>query len=203
VGALRTEGIAALWRFRSGSGGTRAALEVERRLAHHGALAAGFEEQHGVRRDGSARPGEFRQGLWGEWRGGSQELGLALRSEVWGARPFGREAVRGLTAARLDARGPGGFSVRLTHSIYRVRRGESLYLPEPSSDRIVLRAVTGVGARTRVEMRAPGGGGWISGGLNLSVPAGRASAAPRPQWTLNWTRRARTSSRRTAKGEPP
>jgi hypothetical protein len=202
--AVRVNAIGSLWRFRPGLSGARAALEVERRLAHHGALTVGFEEQHGVRREAALRPGGFRQGLMSEWRGGPPGLAVSLRYEVWGARRFAREAVRSLTAAGIEAHGPAGMSLRLSHTVYRVRRGESLYLTETSSDRLVLRAVAGAGARTRLEMRAPGGGGWISGGLNLSAPAAPStSGLPRPQWTLNWTRRARTTARRAKDGEPP
>lgn len=201
-GPHRVDVLGALWRFRAGEPGARAALEVERRLAHHGALAAGFEEQHGVRRDRATAPESFRQGLWGEWRGQGPRFGLTLRHEAWGARPFARELVRTLTAVQLAAAGPAGSSLRVTHSLFRVRRGESLYLPESASDRLVLRAVSGAGARTRVELKAPGGGGWISAGLNLSATA-TAPRAPRPQWTLNWTRRARTTVRRAKDGEPP
>ena len=190
---LRARAIAALWRFRPGLSGARAALEVESRLAQHGSLALGFEEQQGARRE-SARPAGFRQGWWGEWRGGRPALGLTLRHEAWGERRFARGAVRTLTAAQVEARGPAGSYVRVTHCAFRVRSGESLYLPEASSDRLVLRAVTGAGRRTRIELRAPGAGGHIYAALSLATNAGgeARTGASRPQWTLDWTRRART-----------
>ncbi len=187
-------GLAALWRFAPGVTGARAALEVDRRLAQHGGLAAGFEEQRGLRRlpaggVSAARGSGFRQGLWGEWRAGTPELSLALRHEAWGERPWARGSVREVSAVRVEARAPAGALVQVTHSVYRVRRGESLYLPEAEADRLVLRAVSGAGERTRVEIAAPAAGGRLRAALNVTVAAGQR---PRPQWTVDWTRRART-----------
>jgi hypothetical protein len=186
---LRASG--ALWRFRPGLTGARGALEVERALNHHEALAVGVEEQHGARRENARDPG-FRQGAWAEWRGEARGLALGLRHEVFGAGRFAQAAVRVLTAARLEARLPAGAGLRVTHWDYRVARGENLYLPEASSDRLVLRAVSGTGRRTRLELRAPGAGGWIEAALTLAQagPA-RAGAPLRVQWALGWTRRAR------------
>ncbi len=182
----------ALWRFAPGRGGARAALEVRRRLDRRGSLAVGFEERHGTHRESGRVPG-FRQGAWGEWRGEAAGLALALRHEVLGAERLGRTAVRAVTAARLELDGPAGSGLRITHCAYRVRSGESLYLIETASDRVILRAVSGMGRRTRVEVRAPGAGGHINAALELPGVAGaRSSEANRPRWTLDWTRRARS-----------
>jgi hypothetical protein len=192
--------LGALWRYRPGVAGARAGLAVERALAHHGALAFGVEEQRGWRRDsgqpGSLAPtgpraGGMRQGLWGEWWSGEGTVAMGLRHESWGERPWVRAVVRSVTSARIEARGPAGLHLGVTHSIYRVRRGESLYLPEAESDRLVLRALSGEGERTRVETRAPLAGGRLRASLRLTTTSGRAA---RPQWTLDWTRRARIRS---------
>jgi hypothetical protein len=183
---------AALWRFAPGRGGARAALEVRRRFDQHGSLAVGFEERHGTHRESGRVPG-FRQGAWGEWRGAAAGLALALRHEVLGAERLGRTAVRTVTAARLELEGPAGSGLRITHCVYRVRSGESLYLIETASDRVILRAVSGTGRRTRVEVRAPGAGGHLNAALEVPGVAGaRSSEATRPRWTLDWTRRARS-----------
>jgi hypothetical protein len=190
-GALRAQ--AALWRFGSARGGARAALEVSRALNHHGLLAAGLEERHGAPRESGRVPG-FRQGGWAEWHGEAAGLSLALRHEVLGAERLGRAAVRTITAARVGIEGPGGSSLSITHCAYRVRAGETLHLIESSSDRIVLRAVSGTGQRTRVELRAPGAGGRIEAALDLPCVTDARAAERRPRWTLEWTRRARSRS---------
>jgi hypothetical protein len=177
----------ALWRFRPGITGSRAALEVVGRLSHHDVLAAGFEEQHGVRREPATHPERFRQGAWGEWRGGPEGLALVLREELWGEGAWVRGAVRSVSAAGVEVLGPARSVLRLSHCAYRVRRGESLYLPEVESDRLVLRALTGVGERTRLELQLP-----LAGGVARAAAAWTAAAAlpPRAQWTLDWNRRA-------------
>jgi hypothetical protein len=188
----RIHASAALWRFQPGRGGARAALDVELRFLQHGSLAIGFEERHGTPRESGRDPG-FRQGGWGEWRGAAAGIALALRHEVLGARRLGRAAVRTVTAMQLEIEGPAGSGLRVTHSTYRVRPGESLYLAEAASDRVVLRAVSGTGQRTRLELRAPGAGGRIHAALDVPVTAGaRTGGSLRPRWTLDWTRRARS-----------
>lgn len=201
----RANVFAALWRFRPGVGGARAGLAVERPLAHHGALALGIEEQRGWRRDhgqpgslatAGARAGGMRQGLWGEWWSGEGTMALGLRHESWGERPWVRAVVRAVTSARIEARGPAGLQLGLTHSVYRVKRGESLYLPEAESDRLVLRALSGEGERTRIEARSPFAGGRVRASLRLTPGSERRARA---QWTLDWTRRARIRTSRESR----
>jgi hypothetical protein len=115
-------------------------------------------------------------------------MSLGLRHEVWGERPWARGVVRTVTGARIELQGPAGLRLGITHSLYRVRSGESLYLREVESDRMVLRALTGEGARTRVEARSPFAGGRMRATLHLASTADRRA---RTQWTLDWTRRAR------------
>jgi hypothetical protein len=172
-------------------------------LSHHGALALGFEEQRGPRRDrgdvtaitSASRAEGLRQGWWGEWWSGTGVLGLGVRHESWGERAWGRGVVRSVTSARVEARGPAELRLAIVHSTFRVRRGESLYLPEAESDRLVLRAVSGEGERTRIEVRAPFAGGRARAALHLNtVPERRA----RSNWTLDWTRKAQLRSRASA-----
>ena len=186
----RVRAQAALWHFAPGRGGARAALEARRRFNQHESVAIGFEERHGTPRESGRIPG-FRQGAWGEWRGEAAGLVLALRHEVLGAERLGRAAVRTVTAAQAELEGPAGSGLRITHCVYRVRSGESLYLIETASDRVILRAVSGTGRRTRVELRAPGAGGHINAVLEIQgVTGALSSEATRPRWTLDWTRRA-------------
>ena len=185
--AVRARLGAALWRFRPGRGGARAALEFEGRLAHHARWSAGLEEQRGARRDPDSRPGALRQGAWAEWRGGPGPLTLALRQELWGARSWAREAVRSVTTAGVALEGPRGARIRVTHGVYRTRSGESVYLAEAGSDRLTLRALSGAGERTRVEIELPLARGVARAAAGWTVTAG---GAPRVQWTLDWLRRA-------------
>jgi hypothetical protein len=187
-GGLRAQ--AALWRFVPGRGGARAALELRRRLDRRQCLAVGFEERHGTHRESGRIPG-FRQGGWAEWRGEAAGLALALRHEVLGAERLARAVVRVVTAAQAEVEGPAGTALKVTHCVYRVGSGESLYLIETASDRVILRAVSGTGRRTRLELRAPGAGGRIHAALEVPGGAG-GSEATRPRWTLDWTRRARS-----------
>jgi len=188
----RVHAQAALWRFAPGRGGARAALDLRRRFDRCESIAMGFEERHGTPRESGSIPG-FRQGAWGEWRGEVAGLVLALRHEVLGAERLGRAAVRTVTAAQVEVEGPAGSGLRITHCAYRVRSGESLYLIETASDRVILRAVSGIGRRTRVELRAPGFGGHVNAALELQGVAGTPGGeATRPRWSLDWTRRARS-----------
>jgi hypothetical protein len=119
-------------------------------------------------------------------------MGLVLREEWWGEGAWVRDAVRGVSAAGVEIAGPARSVLRISHCAYRVRSGESLYLPEDESDRLVLRALTGVGERTRIELHLA-----LAGGFARAAAAWSAAAAeqPRVQWTLDWSRRA--SIRRT------
>ena len=186
---------AALWRFGPAANGARAMLEVERALPHHVAVVLGFEEQHGTRRDPrfaasrtEAEAREFRQGAWGEWRAVRGPVELGWRHERWGARAPVRDAVRAVTTARFGARTRGGLGARVTHAVFRARRGEHVYLPEAQADRLVLRALSGDGERTRLEIELPFAGGRAQAALNRTTSGVKS---PRMQWTLEWIRRAR------------
>jgi hypothetical protein len=116
---------------------------------------------------------------------------------VFGTRSFARDAVRVASSLQLDAPLGFGWAARLVHTSYRVRRGESLYLPEPASDRVVLRALSGDGERTRVELQAPIGGGRVNAGLAWDDTRGRTS---RPRWSVEWSRRARSGRGPSSRG---
>ena len=193
--ASRLIAVAALWRFGSGANGARGMLEVEHALPHDAAVVLGVEEQHGTRRDplfaasrAQAEAREFRQGAWGEWRAWSGPVELGWRHERWGARAPVRDAVRAVTTARLGARSARGFGARITHAVFRARRGEHVYLPEAQADRLVLRALAGDGERMRLEIELPFAGGRAQATLNRTTTAAKS---PRMQWTLEWIRRSR------------
>ncbi len=133
----------------------------------------------------SAAP--LRQGAWAEWRVRTNGASLVLREERWGERAIVRSGLRAVTAARFECDAPFGARLALTQAAYRVRRGESLYLPEAEADRLVLRALTGTGERTRLEVALPAGSGRVRASLALAGVAGEA----RSKWTIDWTRRAR------------
>jgi hypothetical protein len=195
-GGFRASAFGALWTWRAGRSGARAALEVASGLGHHGSFACGVLEQQGPRREPSprARASGTRQGWWCEWRGGPPAAGLALRHELWGARAFAREAVRRAVVARADRSIPFGGRVVVTHAVWRTRSGESLYLPEAGTDRLVLRAASGAGSRTRAELRLPFASGSIRVGLVLATAGTFGSAKP-PAWTVEWSRRSRLAAR--------
>jgi hypothetical protein len=181
----------ALWRFRPGIAGARAACELEIPSAEHGDLALGFEEQHGARRDaenGKPPRSGLRQGWWWEWRGAPREVRLSLRHESWGSRSWARDPVRSVTTARAEAAAGFGVTVAVTHSVYRARTGESIYLPETESDRLVLRALSGTGRRTRIDVAVPAGGGSLRAGLQLATREAREAD---PRWTVEWMKRTR------------
>ena len=192
LGSTTASAFGALWAWRAGQSGARAALEVDARLGQHGSFACGAEDQHGPRREPSprARPSGTRQGWWCEWRGGSPGARLALRHELWGTRSLARDAVRRAVVARADWAAPYGGRLTLTHAVWRARSGESLYLPEAWSDRLVLRASSGAGSRTRCELRLPLATGTVRLGLSLASGGTRA-AGRRPAWSVEWSRRSR------------
>ena len=180
--------LASAWRFNPGESGGRLALECERRLSDGSDVAVGFEEQHGARR-AHQRDAGMRQGGWLEWSYLVSPVGLAARHEVWSARGGLRGAVREVTAMRAVSTGPWGVSVSVGHAFYRVRRGESLYLREAESDRVLLRALTGEGYRTRVDLAVPLARGVLRAALHLDV---RERERRPPRWDLEWTRRTRS-----------
>ena len=201
AGTLRAAAFGSLWRWRAGRTGARGALEVAAPMGHHAAFACGVEEQHGARREPTprTRAAGTRQGLWGEWRGGSPRAQLTLRHELWGARAFARAAVRRAVVARAGFATVHGSRVEVTHAVWLVRRGESLYLPEAEADRLVLRALGGAGQRTRAELRLPFATGDIRLGVSLTTGGTRSGESP-PAWTVQWSRRSRLSGGRRVVG---
>ncbi|MEQ1833899.1 MAG: hypothetical protein ABL977_12660, partial [Candidatus Eisenbacteria bacterium] len=199
--ALRAAAFGSLWRWRAGRTGARAALDVAAPMGHHAAFACGVEEQHGARREPTplTRAAGTRQGLWCEWRGGSPRARLTLRHELWGARAFARAAVRRAVVARAEFAAVPGSRIEVTHAVWLVRRGESLYLPEPEADRLVLRALGGAGQRTRAELRLPFATGDIRVGVTLTTGGTRSGDSP-PAWTVQWSRRSRLSGDRKVVG---
>jgi hypothetical protein len=130
----------------------------------------------------------MRQGAWCEWHGASPRGRLALRHEWWGARAFARAAVRRVSVANGDAALPGGARLAVSHAVWFARRGERAYLLETAEDRLVLRALSGAGSRTRCELSVPALGGRARLAIAIAEGGGRAVA---PHWTAEWTRRAR------------
>jgi hypothetical protein len=102
-----------------------------------------------------------------------------------------------VSAARVEARAPLGATIGIAHTEYHARRGESLYLAEAEADRLILRALSGDGERTRFELRAPAGGGTLRAALDLATAGPKP---PRPRWTLDWSRRARARGAGAARG---
>jgi len=187
-----TRVLASVWRFRPARAGARTALEVERALPGDQLLVAGCEEQQGYRGELRSQAG-LRQGGWIEWSRAPRPLGLLVRQELWGARPALREVTRAVSSCRIEARLPHDISLSLAHLVFRVRRGESLYLREAESDRLVLRALSGEGQRTQLDLRLPLARGALRAGAQLTAPlAGRRV----PRWTLEWTRRSGARPRR-------
>jgi len=192
-GVREARALLAAWRFAPGASGARASLEVRRRLVHHATVLVGFEEQHGTLRDpalGAKAAGGtgMRQGAWLEWHGESPRGRLALRHEWWGARAFARAAARRVSIAQAEAALPGGARLAVLHAAWSARRGERAYLLETGEDRLVLRALTGAGSRTRCELAVPALGGRARLSIAIAESGGRAAA---PRWTAEWTRRAR------------
>lgn len=183
----------ALWAFGPGVAGSRGALEVHWRLVHHAAVVFGIEEQHGTRRDPAffaltpATSG-MKQGWWAEWRGEGDGRELALRHELWGERAFARSALRRALVARGGTPLPFGGALSLQHAVWSARSGERVWLPEAGDDRLTLRALSGSGSRTRLDVDAPALGGRVRAGATWMQAATGARA---PGWTLEWIRRTR------------
>ncbi len=189
AGALTARITLATWRYAADTVGSRAAVEAAW-PAGGGRLRLGVEEQHGAWRPHAVTHGPprgMRQGTWIEWRGGSPALGLVARHESWGRRPFARAVVRGATGAGIEARLPLGVLLAVSHTVYRVTSGETLYLPERDADRWVLRALSGAGQRSRIAVRCPFSGGQADGELALQPVRGVVT----PRWDLRWSRRVR------------
>lgn len=183
----------ALWAFGPGVAGSRGALEVHWRLVHHAAVVFGIEEQHGTRRDPaffaltSATSG-MKQGWWAEWRGERDGRELALRHELWGERAFARSTLRRALVARGGTPLPFGGALSLQHAVWSARSGERVWLPEPGDDRLTLRALSGSGSRTRLDVDAPALGGRVRAGVTWTL-GGTGTRAP--GWSLEWIRRTR------------
>jgi len=187
--AGEVSGLASAWRFGAGQSGSRVAIECRRPLGENGRMVVGFEEQQGVRNDAASATGALRQGGWLEWSGGTAPLVLGVRHETWSASAWLEDVVRSVTSTRIDARAPLGIQLTLAHSVYRTRRGESLYLAEAESDRLVLRALSGEGQRSRLEVLVPAGHrGCVRGTLLVTSASGAQRA---PQWSIEWIRRSR------------
>jgi hypothetical protein len=183
-------GLVSWWRFAPGYPGARAMGRGSLATAA-GDLAAGIEAQRGTRRWTSSRLpllAGARQGAWAEWSKRTPRLALGLRHELWGERGLAL-AVRRASGMRVEAVGPLGVRARLAHTVFHARFGESLYLSESYSDRDVLRALTGDGERTHVEVAFPAAGGWLTASVGLTRVSGRATRA---LWIVDWARRART-----------
>jgi hypothetical protein len=196
--AGQARALVSAWRFGPSRAGARASLEVERPLARGAALAAGFEEQQGYRGELRPLPG-LRQGAWLEWSRRPAPLGLLLRHEQWGARPGLRQTARAVSSCGIEGKLTRGISLSLSHLVFRVRRGESLYLREAESDRLVLRALSGEGQRTQLDVRLPLAHGALHASGQITEPVGGRRTR---RWTLEWTRRSRATGTRREPSEP-
>lgn len=187
---LAASGLLSWWRFAPGVTGARATVEAERRFAGGTRVLLGLEEQQGVRRlptTSSARSA-YRQGWWWAMSAGQDPIALDVRYEGWGARRLARDPVRAVTTTRVESRAVWGARIAVSHTVYRTRRGDRVYVPESATDRVVLRALSGAGERTRIEIGLPVAGGTVHAAL-IHAPSGDSRS--RPQWALDWTRRGR------------
>jgi len=178
----------ALWRFADARSGHRGALEVTADMAQHEAFTMGFEERRGPRRATAADAGALRQGVWAEWRRNGPGLAMNLRHEWWGESGGLAAPVRELVTAELESRPRPGALLGLTVWLHRTVAGEPQYLGESEIDRNIWRAVSGRGSRTRLRLGLPVAGGTVRASLTVSQSGG---SSPPPQWTLDWSRRAR------------
>ncbi len=176
-----------VWRFRPAQEGSRLALAIERMLSDGSRVAAGFEEHRGTRRASATDDRAMRQGIWGELHAGRPSLALVVREEVWGTRALARGTVRSLAAIGVEASAARRFRLRIAHTAYDVGFGERLYWSERDPDRLVLRPASGRGRRTEVEVDAGFGSGRLGAALRW---IDRDGDAPRPRWTLDWSRRS-------------
>jgi hypothetical protein len=188
---LETALEGSLWRFPGGQTGHRGALEVRADMAHHESIAMGFEERRGLRHftAGSATAGALRQGVWAEWRRDWPAGAMHLRHEWWGEAGGLHVRVRELASAEMEARPWRGTAASWSVWLYRSGPGDPQYVTESEIDRTIWRALSGAGHRTRLRVQVPAAGGSVRAALTVS----QAGGGPRPaQWTLDWTRRART-----------
>ena len=170
--------------------GARAALRVEA-SGEAGRMAVGLEAQRGIRRWSGARVPRragARQGGWVEWTSQVERMTVGLRQELWGERGFAT-AVRRVSGVHVELEGPVRTRLRVAHTVFRTGFGQNLYVREIYSDRLVLRALTGHGQRTRIAVRLPAAGGTLDASIDLTQ---RRTGLPRAIWTLDWSRRART-----------
>ena len=192
LGATSVRIDAALWSFGTGADGSRAALEVRRALGQHAATSLGCEEQHGQRRappEGtSLHPIGMRQGCWLECSTVARGRIFRIRHELWGAHAFARSEVRRLIAASIEMPLSAGARLTVLHAVWRASRSERLYLPEDEVDRVTLRAVSGAGARTRLQAALPLLGGRVRAALVWTDPSPPRAT---PGWSVEWTRRVR------------
>jgi hypothetical protein len=190
VGPLTCDALAALWRFRGARTGARGTLELRALLPQHDVIAFGAEERHGVRVDSDREaqaPPPFRQRVWVGWTGGPPDLAMSLKHEIWGSRGGLHAIRRSVTTAGFTASPSRGFTIGMTHTLYRTEAGDTQYIGEQEDDRQVLRALSGAGRRTRFETGIPAAGGAVHAALIVTA-AVHPSA---PAWTIDWTRRAR------------
>ena len=194
AGSARSMNAAgALWTFAAGAAGAAATLEVEQRLVQHGAVAVGFEEQQGTRRESApgAVPGAsngMRQGWWCEWRGRERGLALNLRHELRGVRAFARQAVRRVLLVNGESELPFGLTLDVRHSAWSALSGEASWIPESDGGLWTLRAAPGAGERTQVVIATPILGGRARAAVEWTTVPTRRTA---PGWNLEWTRRTR------------
>lgn len=130
----------------------------------------------------------MRQGIRAEWSAVARGRTFTLRHELWGERAFARLEVRRLLEATVQWPLAAGARLTVRHAVWRAMRSERLYLPEEDVDRVTLRAVTGAGARTRLQAALPALGGRVSASLVWTDPSPPRAT---PGWSVEWTRRVR------------
>jgi hypothetical protein len=113
---------------------------------------------------------------------------MMVRHEVWGRRGGLGAVTRRVASAGVTLRPSAGYEFGIVAAVFRARSGEPQYLSENDVDRRVLRLLSGAGRRARMQVTFPAAGGSARAALIVPEAPGRAT---RPQWTLDWTRRAR------------
>lgn len=185
-------GLVAWWRFAPGADGARASLEVRQRVVHHAQLVLGLEQRQGVRREptavASVSATALRQGFTCEWHAQAGDRDVALHHEWWGAHAFARDGRGRVFIARVSAALPCGAAIVASQSAWDVAPGESRWLADPGPDRLTLRALSGRGGRSRLELAIPCLGGRAR--LGAAWTDGTRTRAA-PSWSAEWTRRTR------------